>query len=359
MDFDLSEEQELLQASVGDLLENECPLARVHAIYDEEADVDAGLWRRLGELGLLGTLVPEAYGGAELGLLDTSLVAEVLGYGAAPVPFLGHALATLAVALGGGEAQKERWLPALATGEVIGAVAFAEPEGRWHPDEWQLAPEPTLSGRKLHVAGGAQADLLVVGLGGGRLGLVAGTQAGLKCIPEDGIDRTRPLAEVIFERCPCDELAGGSAISGRIRDAALVLLAADAFGGATRCVEMAVDYARQREQFGVTIGHFQGLKHQLADMALSVEPLRALYWYAAHAFDAIPAAAPRAAALAFATLTDTYVQVGRDATEAHGGIGFTWEGDVHIWLKRGLFDRAMLGGPTFQRERCAQLAGWP
>jgi alkylation response protein AidB-like acyl-CoA dehydrogenase len=137
-----------------------------------------------------------------------------------------------------------------------------------------------------------------------------------------------------------------------------VLLAADALGGATRCVESSVAYAKTREQFGVPIGHFQALKHQLANMALEVEPSRALVWFAAHAFDALPGDAPRAAALAKAHLGDVYAQVARDTVEAHGGIGFTWECDVQIWFKRALFDRAFCGTPAEHRERAARLAGW-
>ena len=143
-----------------------------------------------------------------------------------------------------------------------------------------------------------------------------------------------------------------------MRDAALVLLAADAFGGATRLVEMSVEYAKTREQFGVTIGHFQALKHQLANMAVDVEPARGLYWYAAHAQDHVPDQAERSAAIAKAHITDRYLQVARDAVEAHGGIGFTWECDVQIWFKRAMFDRAYLGSPALHRERSAQLAGW-
>jgi alkylation response protein AidB-like acyl-CoA dehydrogenase len=143
-----------------------------------------------------------------------------------------------------------------------------------------------------------------------------------------------------------------------VRDAALVLLAADAFGGASRLVEASVEYARTREQFGVVIGQFQALKHQLADMALEVEPARGLYWYAAHAFDHVPEEAERSAALAKAHVTDVFMQVARDAVEAHGGLGFTWECDVQIWFKRAMFDRAFLGSPSLHRERAATLAGW-
>src|SRR5262249_13286376 len=153
-------------------------------------------------------------------------------------------------------------------------------------------------------------------------------------------------------------LPGGGSASGRVRDAGLVLLAADAWGAGSRLVEMAVEYAKTREQFGVTIGHFQALKHQLANMALELEPARALVWYAAHALDHLPEAAPRQPALAKAHLGERAMQVARDVVEAHGGIGFTWECDVQIWFKRCMFDRAFLGAPAVHRERAARLAGW-
>jgi len=166
------------------------------------------------------------------------------------------------------------------------------------------------------------------------------------------------MHEVRFNGAACDELPGGPDAAGRVRDAALVLLAADAFGGAWRCVEMAVEYSKSREQFGVPIAHFQSLKHQLADMAVDVEPARALYWYAAHAFDHIPDESERSAAVAKAHLTDRYMQVARDTVEAHGGIGFTWECDVQLYFKRAMFDRTLLGTPREHRERAANLANW-
>jgi alkylation response protein AidB-like acyl-CoA dehydrogenase len=143
-----------------------------------------------------------------------------------------------------------------------------------------------------------------------------------------------------------------------MRDAGLVLLAADAFGGAQQLLEMSVEYAKTRQQFGVTIGSFQGLKHQLANVAVEIEPARGLYWYAAHAFDHVPDESERTAALAKAHLGQVYMQTARDAVEAHGGIGFTWECDVQIWFKRVMFDRLWLGAPELHRERFAALEGW-
>jgi alkylation response protein AidB-like acyl-CoA dehydrogenase len=163
---------------------------------------------------------------------------------------------------------------------------------------------------------------------------------------------------VRFEGARAEGLAQGVRAAPRLRDAGLVLLAADAYGGASRCVEMAVEHAKTRQQFGVPIGRFQALKHQLANLAVEVEPSRALAWWAAHAFDHIPGEAERAAALAKAHCTERYMQVARDTVEAHGGIGFTWECDVQIYFKRALFDRAWLGTPSQHRERAALLAGW-
>ena len=179
---------------------------------------------------------------------------------------------------------------------------------------------------------------------------------GVSIAPLASNDRGRPLSRVAIPAGAGEALARGEL--ARLRDAALVLLAADAFGAGSRLVEMSVEYAKQREQFGVTIGHFQALKHQLANMALEMEPSRALYWYAAYAFDHLPLEAPRSAALAKAHITDRAMQVARDAVEAHGGIGFTWECDVQLWFKRCMFDRAFLGAPSIHRERAARLAGW-
>jgi alkylation response protein AidB-like acyl-CoA dehydrogenase len=358
VDFGLSDEQKLLQDSVSQFLAKENDATKLRARFDAEEALDAGLWRGMAELGLAGLAIPEAHGGAGLELLDAALVAETLGQFAAPGPFLGHTLASLALALGGSPEQQRAWLPKLATGDALGTVAFAEPDGGWQPEDWRTPVARTLSGVKAHVPYGGAADLIVVGLAGGALGLVARAGGGVLVEPFPGVDRTRRLDQLRFQGAACEELPGGAAAAARVRDAGLVLLAADAFGGASRLVELSVEYAKTREQFGVTIGHFQALKHQLANMALEVEPGRALHWYAAHAFDRAPEDAPRTAALAKAHLTDRFVQVARDAVEAHGGIGYTWECDVQIWFKRAIFDRAFLGSPAVHRERAAQLAGW-
>jgi alkylation response protein AidB-like acyl-CoA dehydrogenase len=358
VNFDVSDEQRLLQDTVRQFLDGECPITRLREIFESDASHEPALWKGMMELGLGGLLVPEEHGGTGLEMIDLALVAETLGYGGAPGPFLGHSLAVVALLLGGSDAQKKSWLPRLAVGDALGSVALGESGGVWGPEQWTLAGEATLTGTKSYVPAAAAADLLVVGVRGGGLVLVEKSASGIGIEPIEAADRSRRLDTVSFDATPCEALAGGAAAAPRLRDAGLVLLAADAFGAGSKLLDMSVEYAKNREQFGVTIGHFQALKHQLANMAVDIEPSRGLFWYAAHAFDHIPDDAERAAALAKAHITDRAMQIARDSVEAHGGIGFTWECDVQIWFKRAMFDRAFLGTPAVHRERCAQLAGW-
>lgn len=350
MNFLLSPEQTEFQDTLLRFLDDRCPSTRLHELFDE-AGYDAQLWQSLVELGVAGIALPEEHGGSGMKMIDLALVAEVLGARAAPTPFLGHVLAGLAIAWGGSEAQRARYLPALASGELLATVAFDE-VGAWQPEQWRLTEEGgRLNGHKQRVPFAEHADLLVVGLGGSGLGLVDRASAGLEIKAEDAVDRTRPLAGVQFTDVSVERLANDVGVAARLRDAALVLLAADAFGGASRCVQMAVDYAKIREQFGQPIGQFQAVKHQLVNMAVEIEPARGLYWYAAHAFDHIPADAERYAALAKAHLTERFLQVARDTVEVHGGIGYTWECDVQIYLKRAMFDYAWMGNASAQRAR--------
>jgi alkylation response protein AidB-like acyl-CoA dehydrogenase len=202
------------------------------------------------------------------------------------------------------------------------------------------------------------ADLFVVGCRGGALALVE-AGAGVRVTPEPTLDRGRPLATLDLDGAPAERVdAGNDGLAARLVDAGSVLLAADAFGAAHQLVRATAAYLQTRQQFGQPLAQFQAVKHQLANMALDVDPTRGLWWYAAHAFDHAPAEASRAAALAKAHITDRAQQVARDAVEAHGGIGFTWECDVHIWFKRVMFDRLWLGAPELHRERFAALEGW-
>ena len=359
MHFGLSEEQELLQQTIQSFIDGECPPNRLREIFDSGTGHDPALWKGFAEIGLSGLVVPEKHGGAGMEMLELALAAETIGGGALPGPFTGHSLACLAIAHFGDELQRERWLPALAAGEAIGTVALAEAGDLWDPSDWGVAiADGSLRGAKRHVPHAAIADVFVVGVAGGGLAVVEKSATGLRVQDQPGIDRSRPVAELVFDATPAEILANGSDAGARLRDAGLSILAADAFGAAWRLTQMTVDYAKQRQQFGRPIAEFQAVKHQLADMATSIEPTRGLFWYSAHAFDHMQADAARAAAIAKAHITDRAVEIARSAVELHGGLGFTWECDVQIWFKRAMFDRAFLGTPEQHRARSADLGGW-
>ena len=359
MYFGLTDERKLLQATLRDFAGRELPPARRRRLFDAGTGFDEGLWRAAAELGVLGLAVPQRFGGAGQELLDLALVFEVLGEAALPGPFLGHALASLALVLAGSDAQRERWLPRLCSGELVGTLAIGEPGDAWTPDSWATAERGgALSGAKVFVEAADCADLLVVGTAGGGLALVLPEAPGMRVAPQDPLDRTRTLQRVAFDGAPAEVLPRGREAAEAVLDAARVLLAADAFGAAWKLIHRTVEYALVREQFGTPIAQFQAVKHQLANLAAETEPMRGLVWYAAHAFEHLPAERAREAAVAKAHVTERALHVGRSAVELHGGIGFTWDCDVQIWVKRTLFDRAWLGLPRAHRERAAALAGF-
>lgn len=361
MNFLLSAEQLQLQDALAKILEQQCSSLYLHKFIDGEDGIDRGLWKILCDFGVSAINVPEQYGGLSLEMIDLALVAEVLGRYAAPSPFLTHALATQALILGGSDAQKKRWLPLLASGEKIASVALVEEDGAWLPGQWTLEPGNALAldGMKQYVPQARDCDVLLVGLKGGRLGIVDLRNNGsVRFKPMEGVDLTRRMDVITFENTPVDMLPENDRLADRFVDAGLVLIAADSFGGASHCVAMAVNYAQEREQFGLKIAQFQTLRHQLADMALEAEPCRGLYWFAAHAYDHLADQARYAAAQAKAHIAERYLQVSRDCIEAHGGIGYTWEFDPHIWTKRAMFNWAWLGSPRVHRDRAATLSGW-
>ncbi len=362
MDFGLSQDQILLKDTIRRWLDAECPTTRVRTVMESDTGHDPALWRGLAELGVPGLQVPPAFGGAGLELLDVALAAEELGWACAPGPFLACAMATVALVAGEDAEAQKRWLPGIASGETIVTVAIGE-EG----DEWDAARMRTraerdvLSGQKPLVPYAGLADAIIVAAqddAGPGLWLVERGAPGLDVSALQGTDLTRRVASVSLSGTPGVKVASGRAAIDRARDAGLVLIAADAYGGARRCIDMTSKYSLTREQFGQPIGAFQGVKHQLADIVTDVEPSLSLWWYAAHAFDQIPDRAERHAALAKAHLTDLFDRVTRVCTELHGGIGFTWEYDLHLWFRRAIFDRAYLGTAAQHRLRAAELAGW-
>ncbi|MEZ4217809.1 MAG: acyl-CoA dehydrogenase family protein [Myxococcota bacterium] len=360
MHFGLSEEQELLQETVRGFAAGECPADVLRKHFDAATGFDAELWRGLAEIGVAGLAIPEAYGGAGMEWLDLALVAEIVGEGGLPVPLLGHALAARAIALGGSDAQKEKWLPALASGEAIGAVAFAEEGDAWEPETFTArVANGVLTGRKKYATDANEANLFVVGVEGGGLAVVERGASGFAIERVGSIDHTRQLGDLAFANTPCEPLANSSIdVARKVRDAGLVLLAADAYGAAARLVAITNEYAKSRKQFGQPIAQFQSVKHQLADLATQHECARGLLWYAGHAIDHLPKESMRQAALAKSHICDVAAWIGREAIELHGGLGFTWECDVHIHLKRVMFDRSYLGTPEHHRRRIALQEGW-
>ncbi|RJG00645.1 acyl-CoA dehydrogenase family protein [Noviherbaspirillum sedimenti] len=359
MNFDLTDEQRAFQDSIANYLNDACTIPAVLATFEAQSPPALQYWSGLMELGVGGLTIPEQFGGFGLELLDLAAVVETAGRFVMPGPLIEHAMAAYAISLGGTEAQQARWLPDLASGRLRATVALTEGQEGWMPGDWHMPCDDTLNGAKHYVPDALDADLIVVGLSGGRMAVVERGANGLELTALPSLDGSRRLYQVTFNATPAELLPAAQECAQRICDVGLVLLAADAYGGAKRCIEMSVEYARQRVQFGQQIGKFQAVKHQLADLAVEVEPAAGLYWYAAHAFDhERPDKASKAAALAKAHLTDVYTAASRRMIELHGGIGYTWELGAHLWLKRAVFDHNYLGRPSLHRARYASMAGW-
>jgi alkylation response protein AidB-like acyl-CoA dehydrogenase len=356
MDFSLSADQRALQSSLTRLLQDACPLDRVRDFAAGDAPFAADIWAGLSALGVPAILVPEAQGGLGLTLLDAALVSEALGAAAAPTPFLGSALAALALRDAGRPDQRARWLPGLASGAVTGAVAVSEAIAGARDGAGLRIGGAGLVGTALFVIDGAGAALIVAATGDGALYVAEGGD--MTVMPS--IDHTRRLGEWRCAGVPAEPLPGGNDVTAadalpRLRDAAFVLLAADMLGASQTMLDRAVAYAKDRVQFGRPVGSFQAVKHLCAEMAAKLEPCRALVWYAAHAFDARLDDAPLAAAHAKAHLSEVSRFVARTATEVHGGMGFTDLVGLHYWFKRVGVDRQVLGGPEQVRRRAMAL----
>jgi alkylation response protein AidB-like acyl-CoA dehydrogenase len=355
----LSEEQIMLQETLRSFVLKECPTTRLRELFDDGSGHDPAHWVALAEMGVAGLIIPEKYGGAGLELLDLALVAEVFGEAAMPGPFFGHSLATLGVRLAGTELQRSQILSPLATGEKTACVALQEGEGGWAPKDWTVrASGSRISGVKSVVTHAEIADGMLVGLEGGKLAWVDAGATGVEISRENGIDRTRPFSTVTFDDVEVEILEQGAGSAEQLVAAALVLLAADAFGAASKLIDLDVAYAHSREQFGLPIGQFQAVKHAIARLGTEIEPTRALWWHAAYAQDHLPEEAKRAASMTKAHIADRAMTTARESVELHGGYGFTWECEVQIWFKRIMFDRSFLGTPEQHREHCAMLAGW-
>ncbi|WP_414900264.1 acyl-CoA dehydrogenase family protein [Sphingomonas flavalba] len=357
VDFDLSEDQRHFQSAVEALLADLCTPQQLLTTFDTPA-MDAATWQGLQALGVPGMMIPEAHGGLGLQALDAAVVAEVMGRFAAPAAFAEHVVGGAAIVEGGGEALRERWLPPLAAGKARITASFLEGGEAWAPDSWTVAAGPRISAVRPHVPWSDGMDLLLVGLAGGRLGVVEVDTPGVTVEPAAAFDPTHRLATVRLDNVPCTVLGGDLALAWRLFDLWSLLLAADAVGGAQRCLRETVAFVQERVQFGVPVGRFQAVKHQLAELALQIEPLAGLYWYAAHGWDNHLTDSAIAAARAKAHSSEVYANSVRRSIELHGGVGYTWEFGTHIWLRRSIFDRQFLGTPARHRARLAELSGW-
>ncbi|HEY4940771.1 MAG TPA: acyl-CoA dehydrogenase family protein [Rhizomicrobium sp.] len=360
MEFGLTGDQKMMQDSVNRTLERTCPLERVRKAAGQEPYA-SDVMKALVELGVPGILIPEEFGGLGLTLLDAALAAEALGRHVAPVPFVASCvMAPLALIGAGSQAQKTNYLPKLASGATIAGVAVSEQSSGAREKAGIMAKGGKLSGKAMFVLDFAGADLFIVADKFAGLHIVDAKAKGLEKTALNTIDATRSIGELNFDGVDAEPLICGNpaATLDRMIDAGRIMLAADALGAGGRMIEKAVDYAKERKQFGRVIGSFQAVKHLCAEMIAELEPCRSLIWYAAYAFDEFPDHSRRMAAHAKAHTSEVGTFVARTATEVHGGMGFTDLLGLHYWFKRIGFDRQALGGPEKVRHDAAVAQGW-
>jgi alkylation response protein AidB-like acyl-CoA dehydrogenase len=373
MDFGFSEEQEMLRSSARDFLAKEAPMTYVRKMMEDEVGFTGDLWKKMADLGWMGLILPEQYGGSGLDFVDLIVVLEEMGRVVLPGPFFSTVVLGGVALLEGGSELKQALLPKLASGDLKVTLAQLEPSGRWDADGIQLAAKAdgggfVLTGTKLFVPDAHVADEMVVaartpdskGRDGISLFLVDARAAGITTTQLKTMDQTRKLAEVVLKdvRVPADrvlgKVGGGWALLDRIVDRGKVGLCAEMCGGAQRVLEMSVDYAKVREQFGKPIGSFQAIQHKCANMLVEVESSKSVTYYAAWAVANDVAEAPLAAAMAKAYCSDAYRHVSGEGIQIHGGIGFTWEHDMHIYFKRAKSSEVTFGDATWNRELVAQ-----
>lgn len=378
MDFGLSEEQRLLEASVRGALGEQLPMERVRELRDADCPNDSKAWRALAELGVAGVLIPEAQGGAALSLLDAALISQSLGHAASPTPFLSSgvmaaaALGALAAKNGAGAAQARDWLAGIASGAKVFGVAATELFSLREDAGVELRGG-ALHGKALMALDCCAADCILAplaappgagdsdaaGAADAKLAVVSGAAKGLRVTRLATVDATRCTAELIFEGVAPEAVFedAGAAIA-RMLDGGRIALAADALGACESMLEQALAYAGERRQFGRVIGSFQAVKHMCAEMVAELEPARALLWFAAHSFDALPEQTPLMACHALAHISEIGREIASTSTQVHGGIGWTDEQNLHFWFKRIGAARHLLGGPELLRERAARLQGF-
>jgi alkylation response protein AidB-like acyl-CoA dehydrogenase len=365
MNFAFTDDQILLKNSVRAALDEQCKPAHVRAMMEDAKGYGDTLWGEMAKLGWLGLPFAEEYGGAGLGLVELCLVLEELGRAAYPGPYFASvALGGLGLMLGGSAAQKERWLPAIASGQARLSAALVEESLDWDPAATGATASPrgdgwTLTGVKRFVPWAHVADLVLVparGPQGLSLFLVDPRSPGVSLQPMVGIDLATRWSEMKLGgvTVKADAVVGqpggaGSLLEALLRRAA-VCASAEMLGAARRCLDMSVEYAKVREQFGQPIGSFQAIRHRCADMLMAAENAHAAVYYAAWALDAGAEDAGVAASICKAYVSDATRQVCGDAIQVHGGIGFTWEYDLHLYFKRAKALEPLFGDAEYHRE---------
>ena len=370
MDFALNEEQVMLQQVLRDFLSGRSSEEAVRSQMSNPSGYDEKLWRQMaGELGLQSLAIPEEYGGSGFSFVELGIVLEELGRALTVSPFFASAvMATqLLLALGDEEANKE-YLPALAAGELIATVALAEDRGSWQPADVAVTATESdgawvVDGDKNYVLDGVAASLVLVAARvGDKVGVFAvdGDATGVTRTALETMDQTRKQARLEFASAPAclvGSLDAGEAAIGVMLDHSMVALAAESLGGTAKVLDMAVEYAKVREQFGRPIGSFQAIKHKCASMLVDVESSRSAVYYALWAVSAGDDEVPKVASLAKAFCVDAYLAAAGENIQIHGGIGFTWEHPAHLYLKRAKNAQSFLGSSDFHRQRLATLIG--
>ncbi len=374
MHFAFTDEQEQLRDIARRFLNAESDPMSVRRAMATEDGFDRDIWSRVGsELGWTALAIPEACGGYGFGFVEVVAVAEEMGRALFCAPFLASVgLAANVVLEAGDDEQRRRILPALADGSRIATLALCEGSGQWSSSGLQATADRDsdswiLNGRKRYVPWGAAADQILVVANtsdGPGVFLVDSDTQGLRIDPTPTMDQTRPQAEIVLDdvRCSNDDVIGapGDAAIAAVDtalDLARVILAAEQVGGAQACLDMAVEYAKVREQFGQPIGRFQAIKHKCADMMIALEAARSAAWYAGWVAANRRAELPEAAAMAQATCSRTYFHCAADNIQIHGGIGFTWEHDAHLYFKRARSSEILFGDPSTNRDRFADAVG--
>jgi alkylation response protein AidB-like acyl-CoA dehydrogenase len=358
MNFDFTDDQRAIKRTAREFLESRYKLELVRELAADERGFTDAQWSQISELGWPGVMIGEDHGGLGLGAVELIVIQEELGYSLAPTPLLSGVAAGLLLQAAGSDEQQAAWLPRLASGEARGAVAMWDDGAGWDPSSSELElREGTLSGTKIAVADAASADVFVVS-GNRAHFLVPADASGLEVTPEESLDPTRKLYRVSFDLTPAEQLPDGTMESMMHAYSVVVAaLAAENVGAAQRAMEMAVEYAKDRKQFDRPIGSYQAVAHRCAQMLLEVEGARSLTYGAAWALDHDPETAARAASMAKAYASDAGFRVTASAIQVHGGIGFTWEHDLHWFLKRAKANAHAYGDARWHRDRVIELAG--